>query len=197
VSTPTNKVIEGADFPEFAMECARAFSPLISLRDSPDAPIPKRIEPATKVNLDMLREARMRKAEVETMTTGEAEQEAEIEVATYKQRMDEMRRELAEAAGKLRAVRAEVERWTPPSPDHEPLKQYMLDQLDREIEWQTRPVDNNELERIDGEEWRRRMVTKLDAEIMRAENVIAEKRQAAEYATRWLVELRASLGLPA
>jgi hypothetical protein len=195
LSTATNKVIEGASFPEFAMDCARAFSPLISLRDDSEAPIPDKIEPYTKASEEMLHEARTRKAEVEAMTTGEAEQAAEMEVASYEQRMNELRRELADAAGKLRAMRAEVGRWSPPSSEHEPLKQYMLDQLDREIEWQTRDVTDDELQRIEGEEWRRRMLTKLDAEIMRAENEIAEKQRAAEFATRWLTELRASLGI--
>jgi hypothetical protein len=197
VSTTTNKVIEGASFPEFVMESARAFSPLISLRDTPDAPIPERIEASTGINEDMLREAKARKAEIEAMSTLEAETAAEAEVAVYKQRMSEMRRELADAATKLREMRAQVEQWSPPSESHVALKQHMLDSLDREIEWQSRHVDNNELERIGGEEWRRRMIAKLDAEIARTENVIEEKRASAEFATKWLMELRASLGLPA
>jgi hypothetical protein len=197
VTATTNKVIEGASFPEFVMESARAFSPLISLRDDPEAPIPDRIEASTGVNEEMLREAHERKAEIEAMSNLEAETAAATEVAVYRQRMDQLRSELAEAVNKLRAMRHEVERWEPPSDAHLPLKQHMLDSLDREIEWQSRPVDNNELERISGEEWKRRMIAKLDAEIARTENVIVEKRQAAEFATRWLMELRASLGLPA
>ena len=195
MSATTNKVIEGASFPEFVMESARVFSPLISLRDSPEEPIPTRIEAGTGVNEDMLREAQARKAEIEAMSTLEAETAAETEVAVYKQRMNEMRRELAEAATKLREMRAQVEQWEPPSEHHVALKQHMLDSLDREIEWQTRDVTDNELERIDGEEWRRRMIAKQDAEIARTENVIEEKRASAEFATKWLTELRASVGM--
>jgi hypothetical protein len=193
MSILSDKVVDGASFPEFAMECSRSFMPLISLRDTPEAPIPTRIEPDTRQYERVLRESRIRKAEIESMSREETQAAVEAEVSAYEQRMEELRRELRHSAGKLRAMRAEAEAWTPPTPEHAALKQYMIEQLDREIEWQDRKLDGDELARIDGQEWQRRMLSKIDAEIAHAEEQIKKERSRAESATIWLRQLRESL----
>lgn len=125
----TAKVGEGISFEEFVWTCARAFGALILMRDDPlDAPVPQRFEPSSYYP-EALAETRGRVAALEAMTSRERVAEggrlkAEA-VALYERMIAERRAENEKYA----AMTARVRDWQPPSPDHENLKAFMLEQL--------------------------------------------------------------------
>jgi hypothetical protein len=192
----TAPIYEGKDitFPEFAMQCARAFGALITMRDDPaDAPIPDEFTPAPyyQQNLDR---ARTRLAELEGWTD-------EQWAAKAQRDYEESIRSAAAANARNIAMReryeamlAQVEAWEPPTPDHEELKQFMASQIRDSIEHDCYAVDAPE--QMSAEDYKARQVADARRDVSYYERAAAEEAERARGRTEWLRALRASLPEP-
>lgn len=119
-------------FREFAANCARAMGANILMRDDPaDAPI-KDYEPSTYYK-DELERAKADAYDLEKMTNEEA---ARIQARENAERAKHLReaveRHQAERA-RYESMLAKVQAWTPPTPDHENFKAFMIEQLTSSI----------------------------------------------------------------
>lgn len=116
-------------FSEFAMRCARAMGACVLMRDDSLAkPIPDEFKPSTFYR-DELQKAQ---AEVERIKVLSEEQWlAEYEDYRKKETdRNESRRERdTEQADIYNRMIRLTESWTPPTPDHEGMKKFMLEQL--------------------------------------------------------------------
>lgn len=115
-------------FAEFALTCARNFGACIMLRDEPlSAEIPK-FKPSDH-SAKALAAAEKELARLSAMTPKE---QAEFGEAAKKKKLSDSHRYLenkkAENA-KFEAMLKKVNAWTPPTKDHQGLKQFMGDQL--------------------------------------------------------------------
>lgn len=122
-----------ATFEQYALGCARAFGALITMRDEPmDAPIPEKFEPSS-YHLERVTEARKRQAELEAMTPAETESAANgahaKALADYERYVEEKR----VLKGKYDAMLLQVQNWTPPTSDHQGLKDFMVEQIYRSM----------------------------------------------------------------
>jgi membrane-bound lytic murein transglycosylase len=137
----THGVADGkvTDFPTFAMECARAFGALISMRDDYDAPVPDEFQPSD-YHAVQLEEARLRLTELQALTPEQAEEraaEAYVKAcesnAQFKANTDEKRR-------RYEAMLEQVRAWEPPTAEHVELKRFMeaqlTDSIRHDCEWQ-------------------------------------------------------------
>lgn len=179
---------------QFAMRCARQFGALIDMRDEPlDAPIPERFE----VDEYYRKNYERAKADYENFianppTDEELEKKYNDYVAEETEkakRENEKRRILRE---RYNVMRVKVSKWIPPTPEHENLKSFMIQQLEDSLDWD---CDEYELNIPNRDEWietffspdslRRRMYSRL--EDLQKESVRVEERN------RWLKSLRESL----
>lgn len=99
----------------------------------------------------------------------------------------------AVVSGRYDAMKVQVEAWDPPTPEHESLKKYMLEQIQESTKYdheQTKPVMQTPMERRASsiELLRRR----LDSELKR----LANATENATFRERWFLALRASIPLP-
>ena len=120
---------KGQEFPEFVMGCARAFGALITLRDDPaDASIPQKFEPSAYYQEQRVT-AEKELADLTAMLPeeaaayGEAEKDRAIksQAAWIKKAVKENER--------LLTLCKQIKAWRPPTPEHEGLKGFMLDQI--------------------------------------------------------------------
>jgi hypothetical protein len=125
----TAKLMEsGQPFEEFAMSCARAFGALIMMRDDAmDAPIPE-FEPSpyyekslTQHRAELARLIMM--SEDERLAYGHASHAESIASA-----QEYLEKDIAENE-RLDAMRKQVLAWTPPTSEHQGLKDFMLEQI--------------------------------------------------------------------
>ena len=134
----TNIVADNEDFtfPEFAMRCARNFGALIMMRDEPlNAPIPEKFEPN-----HYKKEYEKAKAAYENFianppTDEDLEKQYNEYVATETERFKAMSADKNVKRRRYNAMLIKVLKWQPPTPEHEGLKQFMIDQLHDSIEW--------------------------------------------------------------
>jgi hypothetical protein len=187
---------EITDFPTFALLCARAFGALVLLRDEPLKPgtIPQTLKPEAPFYAEKLAQLDAALAELDALTSEQVEQLAITshadEMARHLEREVDRKRRLA----RNEAMKAEVEKWTPPTKDHSELWAFMLKQLRMSAEMLELPADTPET--LAGEAWRRK----------RRERLISEKAyylkrhgevQALDLERQsWLDALRGSLPEP-
>lgn len=177
---------------EFAMQCARAFGALITMRDDPlGAPIPDKIEPQTSYHDKALAEAHAALAEMRSLTPEQAEyralkayDEATASHMAYAREKDEQR-------GRYEAMLEKVEAWQAPE-EVSGLRSFMLKQLRESIDFDC-GHQSPAPERLMGEKWRAEMVEKAERDIAYHTKARAEEVDRAADRTRWLTTLRTSL----
>lgn len=192
----TAALYEGEDqsFEDFAMQCARAFGALVTMRDEPrDAPIPDEFEPSS-YHEEGLAEARRRLEAVRGWTDERVEAEArtvnEVALAHHESMMQERRERRARYEGML----AKVEEWDPPTSDHVGLKDFMRSQIEESIVFDC--SEREPPETLSGAEYRARELTQAERDVEYHERHAREDRERAGKRTAWVKALRESLGAP-
>jgi hypothetical protein len=191
----TSRLYDGEEqsFADFAMECARAFGALVELRDEPSAPIPEKFEPYPWHERE-LGKAQVRMREIRGWTPAKADFEARRE---YDRELADWEKALAESKARFSrytAMLEQVRAWTPPTSEHEEMKRFMTDQLQKSIDFDTgHEPDRPELE--PGPEFARESLAQAERDVAYHAKYMAEDIERAQGRTAWVQALRESLGI--
>ena len=182
------------EFPEFAMSCARAFGALITIRDDPmDVAIPDEIKPETKYYDERLAADMKRMGEIQAMNMADCETaalEAHREaVASRKKYLSDKEAE----AERLNTMLSKVRSWSPPTPDHVGMKDFMIEQLTMSLPGDYAPAVPALL---DGATWRQQEITRLADSVVYYQKERAKEVERAEGRTKWVKALRDSVLCP-
>lgn len=182
-----------ADFPTFAMQCARAFGALVTMRDDPaDAPIPDEIQPAPYYDERCARlEAEL--AALLALTPEQAEARAREEYEGDLRADAEYAARKAAVRQRYEAMLAEANAWTPPTPDHVGMKEFMVEQLTESIKFDCADYPREPRTLLSGEEWLLLTVGATRRALADAREHANEEALRAKQRTDWLRALRASL----
>lgn len=120
---------EGQSFPDFVMQCARAFGACVEMRDDPmDKPIPDKFEADDHHDKALVKsEAELTRLKLMTGAERDSFGLQALEEA-FTQRREWAQKDADENA-RIAAVVESVSIWQPPSPNHVELKNFMLQQL--------------------------------------------------------------------
>lgn len=120
---------KGMEFKPFVLQCARAFGALITMRDdSLDAPIPEKFEP-DDYHIKKLAEAIQEQKRLQSMTDDE---KVSFGIQAREENIVSHQKSLATAIAeneRLIEMTHQVKAWKPPTPDHDELKKFMLEQI--------------------------------------------------------------------
>lgn len=191
-------VEKGQTFPEFALTCARALGVLIDMRDEPlSAPIPEKFEPSS-YHVDALERSKREVAGLEAMddeakvafgSLAKGEELVRLQKQLEKDRLEEQR---------LSDMEAEVRAWTPPTSEHNGLKEFMLEQISTSRGWGG-SASARTLESIDFCKEKSPVFFWTDAyssakwSVDYHEKEVAKEKQRAGDCTEWVRQLRESL----
>ena len=170
-------------FKDFVLKCACAFFYDLST-------LPKRWSVDPRYKADNTTRARLNL--VMKMSDAEAEQLAaeEYEKKEFEWRMEQ--REKAKMLKRLTAMRVKVGDWAPPTPGHDALKQFMIQQLDETIHFEARG-DRPRPARKTGVQWRRDKLAELRHNIEFSDKMYAEETDRVNQRNAWCDALRKSL----
>lgn len=192
----TANIKDGITFEKFIMRCARAFGALTTMRDDPsDAEIPEEFKPSDYHSKKL----------VELQTELEAIKGMSIEEATAKAKAEHNEKidynekaikEHNELRQKYGDILASAKKWQPPTPDHQGLKDFMIQQLTQSInfdcntDYYKKPV-----ELLTGEQWlskkKQSLLKDIDYHMYSNQEEIERVRERNE----WVKQLRNSIGL--
>lgn len=188
----TQSISKGISFEKFTLNCARAFGALISMRDEPDdAPIPTKIKPSD-YHIKELKKAKAELKKYESMTVSVAEFICEKEYKDELKRIEEGELEDAKLKTDYELMLYKVREWTPPTPEHEGLKKFMISQIEDSIKFnclckRTKPKKRN------AEEWllakKRQAIKDIDYHT----KANAEEIERCAERTKWIQDLIKSL----
>jgi hypothetical protein len=189
----TAAIADGITFEQFALNCARAFGALVTMRDDPaDAAIPDRIEPSdyhqrkleeTHVELDRLRAMTLEQCRAA------ADDAFAVELQCWQDRCDKRK----DLAGQYAAMLANVEAWTPPTPDHVGLKEFMAKQIRESIDWDCSDKYDEPPERKSTDGWIAIRTAELQRYLAYHEEEYRKEVERAAQRTAWIQALKASL----
>jgi len=118
---------------EFAMNCAKAFGALISMRDEPsDKEVPQVFEPST-YHKEALATAGSELIEFLTQSNEKLKKEWEDQYEDSKQSHKDYVQRLEDKKFNYQCMLLKVKEWTPPTDEHIGLKDFMLSQLNDSI----------------------------------------------------------------
>jgi hypothetical protein len=182
------------EFKDFAMQCARAFGALVTMRDDPsDASIPEKLEPHTKYYDERLAAAEARLTELRAMTPEQVRQAALDAHVAAMEAWAARRQERERTRQRYEAMLAKVNAWEPPTADHVELARFMRQQLEESIRFDTSSTFDEEPTTLAGEAWRADEIRKVERDINYHTKHRAEEIARTADRNQWLADLRASL----
>lgn len=191
----TSCIEKGVTFEQFAMQCARACSALISMRDDGlETPIPDKIEPNPFYKEQVL-EKEKKLEEIIVMTLAQSSVKANEQYDKELIAHHEAIKNHDELRLKYQAMIEQVQNWQPPTKDHEPLKKFMLEQLQSSMD---SDCDNsyylkNVPVKLSASEWHDRAIYRAETDLQYYQTKYNEEVKQCEESTKWLRDLRHSL----
>ena len=181
------------EFKDFALQCARAFGALVSMREEPkDATLPDTIEPLPYHKAALLR-AQEDLKRIETLSDRDVAREADIQ---YERALELHRNCEAKRLAQLHryeTMLAKAQAWEPPTSDHQGLKRFMIEQLTESIRFDCTGYEPKEPQRKTEAAWRADAVERAKSDVAYHTKRWQEERERAASRTTWLRKLRASL----
>lgn len=179
-----------ATFNQFVWRCARATGALVTMRgDSLDADVPDKLAPSDyhEKKIEWLKG---RLAELSAMTDEQADviasKEHHRDLVAHKKSVKNQNLLLE----RYKKMRMQVQRWTPPSPDHDRLKAFMLEQLEIGSPY-SGPFTEPKL--LAGGEWRKREIDCCAKDLAYHQAKALEEQVRCDQRNRWIQQLRESV----
>lgn len=187
----TAKIKEGQTFNEFILGCARAFGALIEMRDEPgDAVIPESFAPSNYHN-DKRKLAEVELIEIRNMSAEEVKKAAKLAYLDAKEDYDSRARERNELKKRYAAMLVEVTKWEPPTPDHQGLKEFMVQQLSESIKFDCYeyepPIEQS------ADDWYKDRLSASERSVAYHREEYRKEIERAGSRSEWLKKLRDSL----
>jgi hypothetical protein len=134
----TSKLYDGEQsFQDFALNCAKAFGAYVEFReDSSDGPIPpSKIGAGDPWNKRELAKAEREFAKLQELTAEQWQSRTDEHNREQLRSFEEGRAEEQARLARFNEMTEAVNKWKPPTKDHEEFKKFMLQQLGTEFEY--------------------------------------------------------------
>lgn len=181
------------EFPDFAMQCARAFGALITMREDPSgAVIPDRFEPSN-YHAQKLKEVNSELTRLQGLSYDEIRAERDIDEAKRIARRTEFAGNQMAHRARYEAMLNKVNGWTPPSSDHEEMKKFMASQLIESIKFDCTPSSYEDAPIPPALEWYEDQLESVHESISYHEKKHLEELERTEQRNEWMRLLRESI----
>ncbi len=192
----THKIRQGDKnftFKEFAFKCSREFGALISMRDEPmNAKIPDEIKPSDYHQKFFLL-GNKEFDRVQAMSDEECQKEANEECETKIDYNEKQEKENNEIIVRYEIMLKEVVAWTPPTPDHTKLKEFMIEQINESIKFDCPIYKDKKSFPITGPQWKQRKLKSLSKSIADHAVSYTDEVKRCKDKTDWIQALKKSL----
>jgi hypothetical protein len=176
-------------FKSFVLSCARAFGPCVHQRDNDIREKPTLRKLDIQYHLDALEQAKNYKKP--TKAEFEAYKKKKIEEAYASLKKDKELRE------RYTVMLENAKNWTPPTPDHERLKKFMIEQLEGSIEYDCNEDyhenDISSYKKMKYSDYLRQLKISNKRTIEYHTEEIEKEKKNVDLANRWITALYESL----
>ena len=193
----TSSIEKGISFKDFTMQCARAFGALIEMRDEPmDKEAPEKFEPST-YHSEALEKSENKLVELQNMNYIDICDAAELEYEESIERELKWSKERNELKQKYNDMLFNVENWQPPTPDHNDLKRFMIEQIESSIKFDCHnhksDIKKLDIKKLSGDEWMEKEVNSAIRNIKYHSEGHIKEIERIKRRNKWVKDLRESL----
>lgn len=192
----TAKLCDGdQSFEDFVLSCARAFGPLTFMREDPvDARIPDEVDSQISYYEKAIKGISEDLAHAIAMSPEEAEAGAAAEYEVLLKQFHQSVEKNRLVAARLATMRQKVFAWFPPSPDHENLKKFMLEQL-QVTESHEGTCHSSPPVKMPGADWRVMRIQGFANNLRVYSETLINEISKTKNGNKWIKDLRTSLGI--
>ncbi len=181
-------------FEEFVWGCARAFGAFIMQRDDgPNTP-PILDEKVSDYHEKALAEAKANLEAVRNQKPNDVIQAHAAYVARTEAENARSVETKTNIVNRLNAMLAKVVQWEPPSPEHEGMKKFMINQLHTTIDFDGKPYTTEPIR--DPDEWHRKNIESAEWSVAYHEKGLREETERVNSRNQWKRQLLESVPLP-
>lgn len=179
---------------DFVWRCARNMGALIMMRELPTgAPIPERFEPSVGYHDEAIAKAESSLASLRGMSLPALREAAQQDYADQVKSDDAWQSGRKTARDRYEAMLQKVEDWTPPTSEHEGLKEFMFSQLTQSIEFDCPTTRYSPAPtKMEPEAWRDKQIEEAARSLAYHTKARREEVERTEARNRWVAELRRS-----
>lgn len=189
----TDKIKDGIPFNDFIMQCARGMRACVTMCEEPmNKEIPEKFEPSDYHKKEIMKakyELSQHQKIDESAAALLARQEYDEQVKRYKNCIEESY-QLKEQYNKMLAV---VKEWQPPTPEHDGLKRFMIQQLKVSIDFDCGTSYYDKPKLLSGRDWLSLKISTALHDIDYHTKEDGKERERAASRTTWIRQLRGSL----
>ena len=154
-----------------------------------DAEIPQEV-PIDPYYYRRIRELRTEIAEIEALSEDEATARVNAKAQETRREWQARQAETQRLQAEYKRLIAQIEAWPPPTPDHQGLKDFALQQLRESLEFDVHGWEEPAAPVVG---WKERTLAELHKSLAQAWEDLAKQIQWTKDANAWLTALRASL----
>jgi hypothetical protein len=182
-------------FEEVVWTCARAFGALFHMRDDGlDAPLQLHEPDTANYGARALEEEGTELERLRKLSRSDCDREAAAEYATAVDQHMKYEAEKNEVRKRYVAMLDQVQKWKAPTPDHEGLRKFMVEQLQEALRWGCNPSDPPK--QIDGYTWVQRKLEHVARVISVSAESAAKQESARRSRREWVDALAKSVPPP-
>ena len=193
----TASIKDGISFKDFVLQCARGMGACITMRDDPsDKEIPEKFEP-TDYHQKKIKEAREELEALSKLSIPQANEKAKKEYERDKERYSKYIEDANDLRIKYKTMLIQVKDWQLPTPDHQGVKDFMIQQITSSIDFNCNTdYYHDELKKISlltGQHWLEKENARLLKDLSYHIKEDMEEQERVAGRNKWIKALRESL----
>ena len=192
----TSKLHDGSQtFEEFALGCARAFGALIRLRDEDfTLPVPQEFVPE-RYHHDEWEKLQKELSDALSKSDKEWEKLANKSFQSANAYRAVQEAESYERSQRYTDMLGQVKTWNPPTSDHKELKEFMIEQLEKTVEFDTLGdyYERNPVTKMAPDDFRKKTIDDISARIDYHMKGWLKEIERTRQTNKWVSDLRNSL----
>lgn len=185
-------IAKDISFEQFALGCARAFGATITMRDDPaGTEIPVFVP--SDYHRKQVEIAHAELAKINAMSFEDSRQAALADYLDACERNQSYREERQTLRTKYEAMLVQAEAWEPPTPDHVAMKEFMVDQIKKSIDWDCGSDHLADPEKLSGDAWRAQQLQTISESLAYHTREHEQEVERTRTRNAWVDSLKASL----
>ena len=188
----TNCIKDGISFKDFALNCSRAFGALYSLRDMPYAEIPDSIKPSS-YHKESIEEAKKEYEKFLNMDSTDIingwNEYCKNSISSYMN----IKNKAIKLKNSYEKMLEQVKAWQPPTDDHTNLKEFMINQIEKSIDFDCSGRDEPMEKLLTIDEWYGMMIKDSKKDIEYHTKQWEKEVERCDIETKWIQDLKRSL----
>lgn len=185
----TNLIEKGITFNRFVLQCARAFGACVTQRDEDMGQLPRLQKLDAKYHKDSIEKAKEKLKMAKLCTDLQIQALIDNDKQKLIKYNSKSKLEKENLLAKYNDMLDKVKNWTPPTPNHDRLKEFMIEQIESSIKFDCGTSYESPIMNYTVKEYRKMLIDNENDDIKYHTKQIREETKRINEANKWITDL--------